>query len=118
MHTETFPRIIEDDKGVKTVQVIMNLPSHIEPGKIRVTCKDRDVIVQAEETEETQNEETSVHYYSRYSLPENTDFDSLKCVYDKEKLTITASVEEHHPEHQKRQIPVEVKGNSKKIKEN
>lgn len=106
---DLFPRIVEGEKGAKNVQLSMTLPENIDPSKVKVTCKDRDLIVQAEEKTETPDSSSQVYFYRRSTLPENTDFNQLKCVFDKNHhLSVTAPVStELRQTH--RQIPVEVR---------
>jgi len=90
---ELFPRIVEGEKGMKNVHLSIHLPESIDPSKVKVTCKDRDLIVQAEEKTETADTSSQFYFYRRSTLPENTDFNNLKCVMDKNhNLSITAPV--------------------------
>ncbi|CAF0875719.1 unnamed protein product [Brachionus calyciflorus] len=114
---ELIPKIVEDDKGNKTVQLNVLLPHAVDPSNVKVTCKDNDVIIRADQTKETNDEYSRVHIYKRCKLPENTDYDDLKCVMEKDQLTITAPLEPGH-NLGKRTIPIEFHESTKKIKNN
>lgn len=114
---ELVPKIIHDEKGNKMVQITANLPHGIDPSNVKVTCKDNDLIISAANIKQTIDEYSSVHIYKRCKLPENTDFDDLKCVMEKDHLLITASLEPGH-HASKRHIPVEFHETTKKIKNN
>lgn len=86
---------VVDENGLKTLKLNLSVPTGIDPSKIKVTCKDRDLIVQAEEKTENDHQKSQVYYYRRSTLPENTDFSSLKCSFENNQLSITAPV---HPE--------------------
>ncbi|CAF0781980.1 unnamed protein product [Brachionus calyciflorus] len=106
---DLFPRIVEGEKGMKNVQMSMHLPESIDPSKVKVTCKDRDLIVQAEEKTESADSSSQMYFYRRSTMPENTDFNSLKCVMDKNhNLQITAPVSMEMKQSE-RAIPVEMR---------
>ena len=50
--TTLFPRIVDCENNSKFVVIDMLVPEDLDPTKIKVTCKDRDVIVQAENKQE------------------------------------------------------------------
>jgi HSP20 family molecular chaperone IbpA len=111
---DLMPRIVENKDGSKQVAMNMSLPESIDPAKITVTCKDRDVIIKAQDKSEVheKNRDTvsSVYFYKRTTLPENTDFEHLKCNFDNHKLSIGAPlIHDYHPHHVKK-IPVEYPG--------
>lgn len=88
---ELLPKIVDAEDGKnKRVQMSMIMPSSIDPSKVKVTCKDRDVIIQAEDKCEKPDGMSHFYYYKRCTLPENTDFDSLKCQMEDNKLSIEA----------------------------
>jgi HSP20 family molecular chaperone IbpA len=88
---DEFPRI-KDQNGEKSVEMNVWLPKNIDPSKVKVTCKDRDVIVQAEDEKQKQDEYSKVTFYRRTTLPENTDLNSLKCTCEKNQLRIQAPI--------------------------
>jgi HSP20 family molecular chaperone IbpA len=130
---DLFPKIVTDDStGQKQVTVRLSLPRSLvsDPSKISVTCKDRDLIVKAEETISSNNnkamangegnDENDAHatrtfYYQRTTLPENTDFNALKCIYEPHEsgsgdghLRITAPLR-NSLESSIKSIPIEFK---------
>jgi HSP20 family molecular chaperone IbpA len=106
---ELLPKIVEGEKGMKNVHLNIHMPENIDPSKIKVTCKDRDLIVQAEEKSETADTSSQFYYYRRSTLPENTDLTNLKCHLDKNhNLTITAPIQIELRSGE-RSIPVEMK---------
>jgi HSP20 family molecular chaperone IbpA len=107
---DTLPRIIDTKDGKKLITMNMALPEHIDPSKISITCKDRDLIVKANDKQETKDSSSSVYYYRRTTLPENTDFNSLKCEIDSQNncLTLNAPLNlEWQPKSNIRTIPIE-----------
>lgn len=106
---EMFPKIVEGEKGMKNVHLNIHLPESIDPSKVKVTCKDRDLIVQAEEKSETPDTSSQFYFYRRSTMPENTDFNNLKCVMDKNhNLSITAPVSTELRTSEK-SIPIEMR---------
>lgn len=106
---ELWPKIVEGEKGTKNVQLSLHLPESIDPSKVKVTCKDRDLIVQAEEKSETPDTSHQFYFYRRSTLPENTDFTNLKCVMDKNhNLSVTAPISTELKTSE-RTIPVEMR---------
>jgi len=101
-----FPRIVDDESGNKSVSMKVSVPENIDPSKITVTCKDRDVIIKAEDKTENPDGMTNFYYYRRSTLPENTDLSSLKCVYDNNQLSISAPVNLNN--NQSKTIPVQI----------
>lgn len=81
-----------DENGRKSVRLSLNMPEMIDADKIRVVCKNRDVIVRAEDTYQSNDGVNQIFFYKRTTLPENTNFDSLKCLYDQNKLNIVAKL--------------------------
>lgn len=69
-----------------------NLPENVDPSKVTVTLKDRDLIVKAEDKIEERDRMSQFSYYKRSTLPENTDVNALTCSLDNSKLTITAPI--------------------------
>lgn len=109
-----YPRIVDGENGSKHVEMKLSIPENIEPSKIKVTCKDRDLIVQAEDKLEKPDGMSQIYYYRRSTMPENTNFDTLKCLYDKNNLSIKADLNSDFKERQ-RVIPIQV--GSEKTKE-
>jgi HSP20 family molecular chaperone IbpA len=91
--TAAFPTIVENEKGEKSVLVQMKLPTttdQIDPTRINVICKDRDVIVRMDNACETESTFSKFYFYQRITLPEKTDLKALKCFYENDQLKITA----------------------------
>jgi len=78
---DLFPRIV-DEGGNKLVKMQFSMPENIAPENIQVNVKDRCLVVQAEEKKQRPDGVSKFHYYKKTTLPENTDFDNLKCIYD------------------------------------
>jgi len=110
--TDDFPRIVEGKDGSKSVNLKFAVPANIDPSKIQVTCKDRDIIVQAEEKLEKEDGVSQTYYYRRSTLPETTNFDDLKCVLENNHLSITAPIDENLRQN-KRKIPIQIEGAKK-----
>lgn len=67
--------------GSKRVKWNVELPNDVDSSKIKVTCHDRNVIVEARDRVETPDGGVSqVYFYRRNMLPENADLDRVKCV--------------------------------------
>lgn len=95
-----FPKIVDGENGTKSVSLKLTLPKNIDPAKITVTCKDHDVIIKGEDKFEKPDGFSQTYYYQRTTLPENTDFNALKCLYDaKHHLSIQAPLLDHAIEH-------------------
>jgi HSP20 family molecular chaperone IbpA len=76
---DQHPRILDN----KEVVMNLSIPKEIDPSKIKVTVKDgRDVVIQAETVQENQDKFSQTYFYRKCTLPENTDFNSLNCVYE------------------------------------
>lgn len=103
---ELLPKIV-DNNGSKQVTLSCSLPSGIDPSKINVTCKDRDVVIKAEETVEKADGISSRYYYKRVTLPENTEFGALRCNVKNNVLSLEAPLANYSSVS--RIIPVEYK---------
>lgn len=109
---DLMPRIVDDADGSKQVQMKVPIPAGIDPSQVSVTCKDRDLIIKAENKEENGDRSSQSYYYQRVTLPENTDFDALKCTLDDKSrlLSIKAPVNQELTRNY-RQIPIENRRN-------
>jgi HSP20 family molecular chaperone IbpA len=108
-----LPRIVDEgETGKKSVLMNMAIPEGLDPSKIKVTCKDRDVIVQAEDTKEPTNGEdksySQTYYYRRCTLPHNADFNELKCKYDNGRLSVKAPLNPESAQNNGKVIPIEI----------
>lgn len=109
---DLFPRLVEGEGGEKQLAIEMSFPESIDPSKIKVTCKDRDLIIQAEDRQEKPDRYSQTSYYRRTTLPENTDFKSLKCKFENNRLSISAPVSSEP--FGERSIPIETGQEEKK----
>jgi len=96
MVSDLMPKITETTGGGKEVSLNVFVPENIDPSKVHVSIKDRDLIIRAEDRVEKPDGFTRFHYYKRSTLPENTDFNTLKCHYEHGKITITAPLTTEH----------------------
>ena len=101
---ELFPKISDDGK---TISLSINLPENVDPAKISVTCKDRDLIVKAENKIETKDSMSQFSFYKSSTLPDNTDVNKLTCSLDKNKLSVTAPLLPSDAIKPSRQIPIQ-----------
>lgn len=111
---DVFPRVIDDENGQKHIEMNLSLPMHIDPSKVKVTCKDRDIIIQAEDKLERPDSISKIHYYRRTTLPENTDFNSMKCLMNENHLSVKAPLNMDFRHHHHRHIPIESNNEHKK----
>lgn len=105
-HSELFPKIV-DQNGKKMVQMNFGIPENIDPSKVHVSIKDRDLICKAEDKITKPDGSTRFYYYKRATLPENTDFENLKCNFDQGKLRIEAPIRTDFKSM--REIPIDYK---------
>ena len=105
MTDDLFPKIVDSKDGGKHVTMKCSLPKNVDPSKLSVTCKDRDLIIKAEDVQENEDQHSRRYFYKRCTMPANTDFNSLKCNFENNLLTIEAPV---HPELD-HMIPVQIK---------
>ncbi|CAF0804231.1 unnamed protein product [Brachionus calyciflorus] len=98
-----FPKISDDGKSVS---LNFSLPEKVDPSKINVTCKDREIIIKAEDKQEKEDGMSSFSFYQRSTLPENTDFNAIKCQLENQTLKLNAPILEN-PKQNFRQIPIE-----------
>jgi HSP20 family molecular chaperone IbpA len=89
-NTDLFPKIIDTPEGGKQVSLNFGVPEKIDPHKISVNIKDRDLIVKAEDKVQNADGVSKFYYYKRTTLPENTDFSALKCNYENHQIHVSA----------------------------
>jgi len=104
---DMWPKIVDTKDGRKEATMRMQLPLNIDPSKVQVTAKDRDIIIKAEDKTETPNNYSKFYFYRRSTMPESTDLSGLKCVYDNNTLTITAPVNGNALQSSHRNLPIE-----------
>lgn len=107
-----LPQIVDTQEGGKQVQMNFPLPANVDPNKVQVSIKDRDLIMRVEDRQESPDRFSRTHIYTRTTLPDNTDFNQLRCTFDNNQLTVTAPVNPQQPMigGGGRNIPLEVKG--------
>jgi HSP20 family molecular chaperone IbpA len=112
--------LVTEENGKKVVKMNLDVPQNVDPSKIKVTCKDRDLIVQAEDKVEKDDGVSQFYFYRRSTLPENTDLNALKCSLDadKNKLMIEAPYNDDLKPKGPRVIPIQMNGAEKKSIEN
>lgn len=116
-NADLFPKITDNPDGTKQVSMRFNLPPGINPEHCNVTIKDRDLILRCEEKQEKKDSVSRFHYYQRTTLPENTNFNALKCVNENNQISITAPVEKVLVGHKSRKIPIENLKSTQALKE-
>lgn len=90
---DMLPKIVDAPDGSKQVSMKFQVPNNIKPENIDVSVKDRCLVVKAEEKKENQDSFSRFNYYQKTTLPENTDFNNLKCNLENNQLLITAPVD-------------------------
>lgn len=107
---DLFPKI-SDDK----TNVCMNLalPDNLDPSKLNVICKDRQLIIKYQNKKETDDTYSDVYFYKQVLLPENTDFNCLKCTFDQNTLSISAPLKSDFKEKKENVIEVQVLNQNK-----
>lgn len=103
------------DETNKKVSLDVNIPRDVDPEKLHVTCKDMDLVIRADYRVKREDGSTRsrVHYLRRCTLPENTDFNSLKCEVDQHHLTVSAALGPHH----KKRVPIEYKQQQQSVQQ-
>jgi HSP20 family molecular chaperone IbpA len=104
---DLFPKIVDIPHGGKHVQMKFHVPESIDPSKVHVSIKDRDLIVKAEDKVEKPDGVSRFYYYKRTTLPENTDFKALKCNLDNHQISVDAPIDINFKSH--RTVPIEHK---------
>lgn len=99
---DILPRIVDG----KQVEMRIHLPDVVDASKVRVTCKDNDLIVMVRDEQEKWDNLSELFYYRRTPMPESTDFAALKCTLEGNHLIIRAPVLQKQ-QQQPEQKPVE-----------
>jgi len=89
MDVDLFPQIVEENGG-KIMKLNFAVPANIHPENIHINIKDRCLVVKAEEKKVKPDGVSTFHYYKKTTLPENTDFEALKCNYDNHTISVSA----------------------------
>lgn len=87
---DLFPQICDTENGGKCMKMKFTVPQNIAPEHIHVNIKDRCLVVKAEEKKVKPDGISTFHYYKKTTLPENTDFDALKCNYENHQISVVA----------------------------
>jgi HSP20 family molecular chaperone IbpA len=107
LNNDLFPVVVDTEKGGKAVQLQFTVPENIDPSKISVSVKDRDLIVKAEDKVDKPDGISKFYYYKRTTLPENTDFKHLKCNYENHRISVNAPLNLNYKPY--RTVPIEHK---------
>jgi HSP20 family molecular chaperone IbpA len=108
LDSDLFPKVVDVAGGGKAVNLNFAVPANIHPDKVHVTIKDRDLIVKAEDKIEKPDGSSKVYYYKRTTMPENTDFNALKCTWaNNNKLSVSAPIKTNFLPYKK--VPIEIK---------
>jgi len=109
---DLVPKICKVPEG-KCVHVNVPIPDFVDPLKVQLHVKGRDLIVRHEERLIPIGDSCCrVMYHNRVKLPDNTDLSAIKAKSDKHKLTILApvgKVTKGAISQQLREIPVQRK---------
>jgi len=102
---DLFPRI-SDDK--KKVNMNILLPENIDPNKLKVTCKDRQLVINYQHKTEDEKNYSDIQYYKQVLMPENTDFRALKCLFENSTLSIEAPLLSNLKKEGENQIQIQI----------
>lgn len=105
---DLLPTTVDNPDGTRSVQMKFWVPEGLDPKKVRVSLKDRDLIVRIEDKVTKPDGSSRFHYYQRTTLPENTKFSELKCIQENNVITAVAPVGEELT-RTARKVPVEAK---------
>jgi len=87
---DLFPQICDAENGGKCMKMKFTVPENIAPEHIHINIKDRCLVVKAEEKKVKPDGVSTFHYYKKTTLPENTEWDELKCSYDNHQISVCA----------------------------
>ena len=92
-NAKNCPQVNNDGKSV---MVKLNLPDHVDPDKINVLTRDGNLIVKIEDKIEKENSTTQFSYFQRFTLPKNTNLESMKAFVDDDgkEVSIQADLKE------------------------
>ena len=107
-----MPRIPFDNQFAPKLQngqmaIDITLPDHVDPSKVNVSCKDREIIIKAEDKQESPNSSSSFSFYQRSTLPPDADLNQMRATINNNRLSITAPVKNNELRSSFRQIPIE-----------
>jgi hypothetical protein len=109
-NSELIPKMFDMKTGSggtgKGIKMKFSLPDNYDPTKGICYIKDRDFIVKTEDKSQKYDAYIKFYYYKRSSLPENTDFDQLKCYSEKNIIVLSAPIRTDY-KGQFRSVPME-----------
>jgi HSP20 family molecular chaperone IbpA len=109
-----LPQLIDVPGGSMQVAINFPLPQSIDPNNVHVSVKDKDLIMRVEQKNETPDTRSNVYMYTRTTLPDNTDFNQLRCEVDNNQLRITAPVNQDVT-RSTRNIPIQFRQQQQQI---
>jgi len=105
---DMVPKIEKTPQG-RVVSLRVPIPLNVDPAKVTLTVKGRDVILRFEDRFGTEDCVSRVYFYNRCTLPESADLNKIKCCADKHRLIITAPLRTDVTTWQSREIPIQRK---------
>lgn len=108
LNSHLFPEITTNEDGSKSVSMKFNVPENIDPKKVHLSIKDRDLVMRAEDSVDKPDQHSKYYFYKRTTLPENTNFDEIKCSMENNHVFVTAPLT-NHSMHRYRNVPIEYK---------
>lgn len=97
-----------ETKEGKVIKLNFSLPDNVDRNSVWLYLKDRDLVVKSEDKSQNPDSVSKFFYYKRATLPENTEFDMLKCYCeDNNKLVITTPLKADYKGF--KPIPIEFK---------
>lgn len=90
-NNESLIDVKPQNENGENFKVSMQLPENVDASKIKVTCRDRDVVVEInDETKTSEGAVSQVYFYRRNTIPEYADVNAVKCALENNTLTIEA----------------------------
>jgi len=105
---DIVPKIEKTPEG-RIVSLRVPIPESVDPSKVTLMAKGRDVILRFEDRFGTEDSVSRVYYYNRCTLPDSADLNMIKCSADKHRLIITAPLRTDVKTWQLREIPIQRK---------
>jgi len=94
----------ESDGGRRKLVWDINLPKTVDPKQISVSVKEGDIVIEANEVNESPNESSQLHYYRRSTLPAGVNVDQIKCdLVDGRLIQVKAPVDDNHGNERRQQ---------------
>jgi HSP20 family molecular chaperone IbpA len=90
---DILPRVSDDGKQIlMSFQLPTGGDKVIDASNIKVTLKDRDVIVVIEDDNTNADDLSQFFFYKRITMPDNADLATLKCTLENNRLVMKAPV--------------------------